>query len=112
MSDIINVSALTKEFAGDIQVVMALRHVNLEIAKGEFIAIMGSSGSGKSTLLNILSGLDRPTSGEILLDGLSLHNCTEQELTQVRRDKIGFIFQSFHLISVLTALENVSLPYY
>lgn len=82
----------------------------MEIPRGEFLALQGASGSGKSTLLSLLAGLDRPTSGEITLDGERLDPLPEKELARVRRDKVGFVFQSFHLVPSLTVLENVQLP--
>ncbi len=88
--------------------VIALREVNLEIARGEFVAIMGPSGSGKSTLLNLLGGLDRPTSGAIWVDGVKLE--TPAQLDDLRVNKVGFIFQAFHLLPTLTACENVQVP--
>lgn len=90
--------------------VPALRDVNLEIEKGEFLAIVGSSGSGKSTLLNMLGCLDKPTSGAVFIDGVNTASLSENELAEIRREKIGFIFQQFNLIHSLNALENVSLP--
>ncbi len=88
----------------------ALAGVSLEIPKGKFAVIMGPSGSGKSTLLHLLGGLDRPTRGEILLDGRIISQMPDGELTLVRRRKIGFVFQFFNLLSTLTALENILLP--
>ena len=90
--------------------VKALDKINLEIDQGEFVALVGPSGSGKSTLLNLLGGLDRPTSGELNMQGLGLQDATETELTAHRRHNVGFIFQSFNLLPTLTALENVALP--
>jgi len=90
--------------------VPALGDVNLEIEKGEFLAIVGSSGSGKSTLLNMLGCLDKPTSGAVFIDGVNTASLSENELAEIRRGKIGFIFQQFNLIHSLNALENVSLP--
>lgn len=90
--------------------VQALRDVSLEIEEGEFLAIVGSSGSGKSTLLNTLGCLDKPTSGAVFIDGVNTASLSENELAEVRREKIGFIFQQFNLIHSLNALENVSLP--
>jgi len=90
--------------------VPALRDVNLEIEEGEFISIVGSSGSGKSTLLNMLGCLDKPTSGAVFIDGVNTASLSENELAEIRREKIGFIFQQFNLIHSLNALENVSLP--
>lgn len=90
--------------------VEALRSVCLRVQKGTFVAIMGPSGCGKSTLLNCLSGLDLPTSGEIIIDGQHIERFNEQQLTALRRDKIGFVFQFFNLLSTLTVRENISLP--
>ena len=90
--------------------VPALRDVSLEIEEGEFLAIVGSSGSGKSTLLNMLGCLDKPTSGAVFIDGVNTASLNENELAEIRREKIGFIFQQFNLIHSLNALENVSLP--
>jgi len=90
--------------------VPALRDVSIRINKGEFLSIMGPSGSGKSTLLNLIGGLDQPTSGEIFIDGSPLHGISDDELTLIRRRKVGFIFQFFNLLPILTAEENVALP--
>ncbi len=91
-------------------VIHALRGVNLTIERGEMVGIVGRSGSGKSTLLGILGGLDKPTSGTIRLDGVDITRMNEDQLTELRNEKIGFIFQFFNLIPTLTALENVALP--
>lgn len=88
----------------------ALKDVNFHIKKGEFISIMGSSGSGKSTMMNILGCLDREFEGEYILDGISIQEILEKDLCKVRNQKIGFVFQSFHLLPKLSALENVELP--
>jgi putative ABC transport system ATP-binding protein len=88
-----------------------LKGISLNIPAGQFVAIVGASGSGKSTLLGLLAGLDTPSSGEIWLDGVPIHNMAESELATVRGTKIGFVFQSYQLIATLTALENVLLPY-
>jgi putative ABC transport system ATP-binding protein len=90
--------------------VYAVSNVSLEIRQGEFVVIRGPSGCGKSTLLSLLAGLDRPTSGEVVLDGQSLSGLSENELSAVRRQKIGMVYQSFNLLPNLTALENVALP--
>jgi putative ABC transport system ATP-binding protein len=90
--------------------VHALRDISLRIEKGEFLCVMGASGSGKSTLLNLIGGLDQPSSGEIFIDGRPLHGISDDELTLIRRRRVGFIFQFFNLLPILTAAENVSLP--
>lgn len=87
-----------------------LKNINFRMKPGEFTAIMGPSGSGKSTLMNIIGCLDRPTSGKLFLDGQDVSQCTENELADLRLTKLGFIFQSFHLLTTQTALENVELP--
>ena len=106
----IRLSNLQRCFQVGEQLVYALRDVNLEIAGGEYIAIMGPSGSGKSTLLHIIGLLDRPTQGRYFLDGEDVTVQNDNTLAQIRRDKIGFVFQAFHLIARLTAAENVELP--
>ncbi|MGO9438766.1 MAG: ABC transporter ATP-binding protein [Terracidiphilus sp.] len=88
-----------------------LKGISLSIPSGQFVAIVGASGSGKSTLLGLLAGLDTPSEGEIWIDGTPIHNLVETELAAVRGRKIGFVFQSYQLISTLTALENVLLPF-
>ncbi len=108
MSALVEVSHLGKRF-GDVH---ALEDVSLEVAAGEWIAIMGPSGSGKTTLINILGGLDRPTSGSAIVDGLDVSHLAEHELTRYRADKIGFVFQQYHLVPYLTAVENVMLAQY
>ncbi len=90
--------------------VHALRGVSVEIEKGEFVVIMGPSGSGKSTLLNLIGCLDKPTSGEVLIGNIETSKLSDRELTELRRDTVGFIFQQYNLIPTLTALENVELP--
>ncbi len=90
--------------------VHALRGVSLTVEKGEFVAIVGTSGSGKSTLLHMLGGLDRPTAGEVIVDGRSVFSLKDEELTIFRRRKIGFIFQSYNLIPVLSVYANIVLP--
>ena len=94
---------------GEVEV-QALREVNLEIQDGEFIAIIGPSGSGKSTLLNLIGCLDTPTSGAVFIDGIDTGKLSENGLAEIRREKIGFIFQQFNLVHTLNALENVALP--
>jgi putative ABC transport system ATP-binding protein len=101
---------LTKVYRmGDVEV-YALRDVNLEIKDGEFIALIGPSGSGKSTLLNMIGCLDTPTSGSIFIDNIDVATLNENELAEIRREKIGFIFQQFNLVHTLNAVENVALP--
>jgi len=107
---IIAAQKLTKVFGSGSTAVTALEDVTINIAEGEFVAIMGPSGCGKSTLLHLLGGLDRPTSGEVLFDGISIAEMTDQHLTELRRRKIGFVFQFFNLIPVLNAVENAALP--
>jgi putative ABC transport system ATP-binding protein len=92
------------------EVVHALRGVSLEVEPGDFVVVTGRSGSGKSTLLHIMAGLDRPTSGEVLLDGIPLSSMSDDDLTLRRRRQIGFIFQFFHLLPTLSATDNVGLP--
>jgi len=100
---------VSKRFDGKRQVV-ALDTVDLRIDKGEMVSLVGPSGSGKSTLLNLIGGLDRPSSGDVEVDGARLAGISDDELTRIRRDKIGFIFQFFNLLPTLSCLENVSLP--
>src|SRR5215470_13035203 len=105
----LSLSRVSKHYNGKRQVI-ALDTVDLEISRGEMVSIVGPSGSGKSTLLNLIGGLDRPTAGEVRIDGQALGGLSDDELTRVRRDKIGFIFQFFNLLPTLTSLENVGLP--
>ena len=92
--------------------VMALQHNNMSVEKGEWVAIMGPSGSGKTTLMNIIGCMDHATSGSVILDGIDLHNISDAQLTEMRRSKIGMVFQQFHLIPYLTAVENVMVAQY
>jgi putative ABC transport system ATP-binding protein len=108
-STMIELRAVTKQFAGKRDVV-ALDAVSLAIPRGEMVAVIGPSGSGKSTLLNLIGGLDRPSAGDVSVDGALFAGLSDDELTRVRRDKIGFIFQFFNLLPTLSCLENVGLP--
>ena len=92
--------------------VNALSNINLKVKKGDWIAIMGSSGSGKTTMMNIIGCMDRPSNGQVLIDGIDISKESQKNLTNIRREKIGLIFQQFHLISYLTALENVMVAQY
>jgi len=105
----IELTELSKSY-GDAGCVLALNNVNMFVERGERVAVMGPSGSGKSTLLNLICGLDRPTSGSIKIDGTELSALNDDERTRMRREKIGMIFQTFNLLSTLTAGENVALP--
>src|ERR1019366_6047800 len=108
MTPLVQVEHLEKRF-GEVQ---ELDRISFDVEGGEGIAIMGPAGSGQATLINILGGLDRPTSGRIVVDGMEIGNLGERELTRYRSDKIGFVFQQFHLVPYLTALENVMLAQY
>ena len=107
---LIHVRGLTKSIETRTHRVDILKGIDLEIPRGQFAAIMGPSGSGKTTLLGLLAGLDAPTSGQILLDGEDITRLSEDQMAVLRGRKIGFVFQSYHLIPTLTALENVLLP--
>jgi putative ABC transport system ATP-binding protein len=108
MTPLVQVEQLEKRF----DAVRALYHVSFEIEAGEWIAIMGPSGSGKTTLINILGGLDHPTAGRVVVDSMEIGQLSERELTRYRSEKIGFVFQQFHLVPYLTSLENVMLAQY
>jgi putative ABC transport system ATP-binding protein len=106
---LIRLTQVSKQFSGKRRVT-ALDDITLDVARGEMVSIIGPSGSGKSTLLNLIGGLDQPSSGEIHIEGQSIARMADDELTHLRRDKIGFIFQFFNLMPSLTCLENVALP--
>ncbi|MEQ1533450.1 MAG: ABC transporter ATP-binding protein [Sideroxydans sp.] len=106
----IELQNVSRSFTVGDQQVSALRDIDLRLDAGEYISVMGPSGSGKSTLLNLLGLLDRPSSGTYLLDGGNVTDLTDEQQAQVRREKIGFVFQSFHLVPRLTAAQNVELP--
>ena len=109
-NEVIKVLDLVKTYANGSIEVQALKGINLTIRQGEFVAIMGTSGSGKSTLMNILGRLDRPTDGEYFLSGISIKTQSDDELSYIRNQQIGFVFQSFNLIPRTSALKNVELP--
>jgi len=111
MSVILEAHDLVKRFPLGDGSVDALRGVSLSVAKGEFVAIMGSSGSGKSTMLHLLGGLDRPSEGSVLIDGINISQLNDEDATLTRREKTGFVFQFFNLISLLNVAENVALPF-
>ena len=106
----IEARGLSKIYGEGERQVTALKDADIEILAGDFISVTGPSGSGKSTLLHLLSGLDRPTSGELLYEGKNIYGLTDKELSAFRRRRIGFVFQQFHLLPVLTARENIMLP--
>src|SRR5436190_1987255 len=108
-ANMIELNKVSKVFEGK-RKATALENVELHIPKGEVVSIVGPSGSGKSTLLNLIGGLDRPSSGDILIEGQNLSSLPDDELTRIRRDKIGFIFQFFNLLPTLNCVENVALP--
>jgi putative ABC transport system ATP-binding protein len=107
---IVSIEKVTRRYGGGDTAVDALRGVSLEIERGKLTAVMGPSGSGKSTLMHILAGLDRPTDGRVVLDGVDITRLSEKKMTLLRREKIGFVFQFFNLLPMLTAEENVLLP--
>jgi putative ABC transport system ATP-binding protein len=107
---IISTQNLTKVFGSGATAVTALDHVNLSVNPAEFVAIMGPSGCGKSTLLHLIGGLDRPSDGQVIIEGTSIAEMNDDRITELRRRKIGFVFQFFNLIPVLNAVENAALP--
>ncbi|MCB2307934.1 ABC transporter ATP-binding protein [Clostridium estertheticum] len=108
--EILKVENLNKTYGTGENEVEALKNINLIINKGEFVAIVGASGSGKSTLLHLLGGLDRPTSGNVVIDGESIYDYKEEKLAVFRRRKIGFVFQFYNLLPILDVEENIALP--
>ena len=107
---IVSTTELTRVYGEGETAVHALRGVDVAFGSGQFAAIMGPSGSGKSTLMHLLAGLDRPTSGSVVVDGSELAHLDDRALTRLRRDRLGFVFQAFNLVPVLTAEENITLP--
>jgi ABC-type lipoprotein export system ATPase subunit len=107
---ILSFQNVTKDYLSDGQPVRALEALSLEVSRGEFVALVGRSGCGKSTLLNLAGAMDFPTSGRVLVDGVSTSSLKDSELTRLRREKVGFVFQSFQLLHTLTVFENVELP--
>lgn len=108
--EILKTIDLSKSYGHAEAKVEALKNVNISVKQGEFVAIVGASGSGKSSLLHLLGGVDRPTSGQVIIDGSDLYTKSENELAIFRRRKIGFVFQAYNLIPVLTTEENIKLP--
>ena len=107
---VIETNSLTKVYKSGKQDFKALNNISMKIRKGEFVAIMGPSGSGKSTLMNLLGCLDRPTSGEIILEGENVSRINDSQLAEIRCKKVGFVFQTFNLVQSMNALKNVALP--
>ena len=107
---VIQLAGVTKEYAANGTSVRALDSVSLEVRKGEFVSIVGRSGCGKTTLLNLCGAMDFPTTGRVLIDGIDTSNLPDRQLTEIRRRKVGFVFQFFQLLPTLSAVENVELP--
>ena len=107
---ILELNGICKEYNQGKITVPALQNVNFSMEEGEYVAVMGPSGSGKTTLMNLIGCLDKPTRGEFFLDGQDISKCTENEMSDIRLKKIGFVFQSFHLLPRQTALQNVEMP--
>ena len=107
---VLQISNLNKTYMLGKRPVQALTNLNLQVNQGEFIAIMGPSGSGKTTLLNVIGCIDKATDGQVLLDGIDVSKMPENQLYKIRRDKMGFVFQTFNLLPYLNARENVELP--
>lgn len=110
MSNILQVKELTREFKSGTRQLTVVNHINFEIEEGSVSEIVGPSGSGKTTLLGLCAGLDQPTSGEVILRGISLGDLSEDERAKVRNEHVGFVFQTFQLVPTLTAIENVMVP--
>src|SRR4051812_44497843 len=110
LAPVVSAHDITRTYGADDTIVHALRGVSVEVARGELTAVMGPSGSGKSTLMHILAGLDRPSSGEVWIAETKITSLKDRQLTRLRREHIGFIFQFFNLLPMLTAEENITLP--
>ena len=110
MSDVIQIKGITRDFPLGQEIVKVLKGIDLNIEKGEYVALMGPSGSGKSTLMNLLGCLDTPTSGSYILSGKDVSKLSDDELAEIRNKEIGFVFQTFNLLPRTTALDNVALP--
>ncbi|MFM7538425.1 MAG: ABC transporter ATP-binding protein, partial [Planctomycetota bacterium] len=110
MTPIVQVSGLSKSFTRGSETIKVLDNLNLEVPRGQFMALMGPSGSGKTTLLNLIAGLDSPTAGSIVVGDKDIAKMSEAELARWRTRHVGFVFQFYHLLPVLTAYENVELP--
>ena len=110
MQRVIDLKGITKDYPIGTQVVQALRGVDLNVDKGEYVAIMGPSGSGKSTLMNIIGGLDSPTQGEYILNGHDVSNLEDEKMAEIRNKEIGFVFQTFNLLTQYNAIDNVAVP--
>jgi putative ABC transport system ATP-binding protein len=108
--EVLQIENLTKKYGKGQNEVTAIDNISFSVNKGEFVAIVGPSGSGKSTLLHLLGGVDRPTSGKVYIDGADIYGLSEKELSIMRRRKVGFVFQAYNLIPVLTAEENILMP--
>src|SRR5690554_3085732 len=110
MKTVVEAKQIKKVYGSKGNVFSALEDIDLTVMEGEFVGIMGPSGAGKTTLLNILATIDEPTSGDIVIDGINVTKMTEEQLSAFRRDKLGFLFQDYHLLDTLTVEENVILP--
>jgi putative ABC transport system ATP-binding protein len=110
MKTLVELKNVSKTYKMDDVEVHALKKINMKIKEGEFVSIIGPSGSGKSTLLHLLGCLDKPTEGKMIFDGIDVSKLNDKELSKIRAEKIGFIFQFFNLYPILTAIENVELP--
>lgn len=110
MKTFISIQSVTKSFHKNKEVITPLENLSLEVSKGEFLSLMGPSGSGKTTLLNLIAGIDSPTAGNIFFDGQDIANLSRSQLTRWRAEHVGYIFQLYHLVPILTAFENVELP--